>query len=238
MKIGIFTDSYFPQINGVTFTLAHWKKQLEKLGHEVFVYYPDSGDYKPKKGEVPLPSLAFPFYEGYEMGFPAVRRVEKDLDVVHIQSPAIVGLFGLAIAKKQKIPCIMTYHTPPDRYLQEVLPIGNELIQEALRALYLKYEKKLLTNCQLITSPSAQMVDTLKERWGKILPKAIHFSNGIDTEYFKEGGGAAFKKKYKIPDGKLIGYTGRHTREKHLEDLIAYADKFDGTVLVAGDGPV
>ena len=59
MKIGFFTDTYFPQINGVTYTISLWKKELEKLGHEVFVYYPDDESYTPARNEVPLPSFPY-----------------------------------------------------------------------------------------------------------------------------------------------------------------------------------
>jgi len=237
MKIGIFTDTYLPQINGVTFTLIQWKKELEKLGHEVFVYYPEDENYTPKKGEVPLPSFPFVFYKGYNIGIPSFKRIEKDLDIVHLNGIATMADLGLAVARKQKIPCVLTYHTPPDRYMYEILPVDNAIIQDALKVAYYKYEKELIKRCQLITSPSEEIIELLKERWGKLIKRAVFFSNGIDTEFFKETDGEVFRKDYKIPAGRIIGYTGRHSIEKHLEDLIAYADKFKGTVLIAGEGP-
>jgi len=237
MKIGIFTDSYLPQINGVTYTLVLWKKELEKLGHEVFVYYPEDSAYTPKKNEIPLTSLPFLFYKGYKIGLPSFKKIEKGLDIIHLQSPATMADLGLAVSRKQGIPCIMTYHTPPDRYMYEILPVNNELLQEALRMFYYKYEKELLKRVWLVTSPSEEIINILKERWGKRIKKAVFFSNGIDTEYFKEADGERFRKDFNIPPGKVIGYTGRHSIEKHLEDLINYADTFDGTVLIGGDGP-
>ena len=46
MRIGFFSDSYFPEIDGVTYTLKSWKKELEGRGHEVYIIYPN-GDYEP-----------------------------------------------------------------------------------------------------------------------------------------------------------------------------------------------
>ena len=38
MKIGLFTDTYFPQINGVAISVLMLKENLEKLGHKVYVF--------------------------------------------------------------------------------------------------------------------------------------------------------------------------------------------------------
>jgi len=42
MNIGFFTDSYFPGIDGVTYTIRAWRDRLEDRGHEVYVVYPAS----------------------------------------------------------------------------------------------------------------------------------------------------------------------------------------------------
>ena len=238
MKIGFFTDSYFPQINGVTYTINLWKRELEKQGHEVFIYFPKDKGYEPEKNEIELRSLPFIFYKGYALGLPSFKKVEKDLDVVHIQSPATMGLFGLAVSRKQQIPCIVTHHTPPDMYLNEISPIRNEFMQEALKVAYYKYERELLERCQLVTAPSQAMIDMLKERLEGYIDKAIYFSNGTDTDFFKEKKTDKFKKDYDVPNGKVIGFAGRHTTEKHVEDLIEVARDFDGTVLIGGLGPL
>ncbi|MDG6146150.1 glycosyltransferase family 4 protein, partial [Lactococcus formosensis] len=38
MRIGIFTDSYFPQISGVATSIQSLTIELEKLGHQVFIF--------------------------------------------------------------------------------------------------------------------------------------------------------------------------------------------------------
>ena len=37
MRIGLFTDTYFPQVSGVATSIRTLKTQLEKMGHTVFI---------------------------------------------------------------------------------------------------------------------------------------------------------------------------------------------------------
>ena len=38
MRIGLFTDTYFPQVSGVATSIRTLKTQLEKMGHTVFIF--------------------------------------------------------------------------------------------------------------------------------------------------------------------------------------------------------
>jgi glycosyltransferase involved in cell wall biosynthesis len=182
-------------------------------------------------------ALPFLFYKGYAIGLPSFKRVEKDLDIVHIQSPATMGLFGLAVSRKQEIPCIVTHHTPPEMYLDDMMPLKNEFVRESLKVAYYKYERELLERCQLVTAPSQQMIDLLEHRLAGYISKTIHFSNGIDTTFFRNVESHRFKKDYEIPEGKLIGFAGRHTSGKHVEDIIKLSKEFEGTIIIGGHGP-
>jgi 1,2-diacylglycerol 3-alpha-glucosyltransferase len=237
MKIGFFTDTYFPQINGVCYVISHWKEELERQGHEVFVYYPHDKEYEPKKNEVPIKSISFLFYQGYRLGMPLphMQKVEKDLDIVHIHGFATMAALGLAVSHKRKIPSILTYHTPADIYIHYIS--SNPYVIESLQSLYKFYERELLDRCKIITAPSKVIVDYIKKRAGKKLVHPIVLSNGVDTNFFKEVDSSKFKKDYNIPSGTVIGFAGRHSKEKHVEELIAIADSFKGTILIAGKGP-
>ncbi len=234
MKIGFFTDTYFPQINGVTYTVSLWKRELEKLGHEVFLYYPKDEGYKPQHNEIPLPSIPFFFYEGYRIGLPSFKKIEKNLEMVHLHGFVTMATLGLAVARKQRVPRVLTYHTPPDLYIRQIS--SNPLVEASLKVFYYRYEKELLERCQLITAPSPVLINLLRERLGRYISKTIAFSNGIDTDFFKETRTDQFKSDYDIPDGRIIGFAGRHSWEKRLEDLINFADEFDGTILIVGGG--
>ena len=41
MRIGLFTDTYFPQVSGVATSIRTLKTELEKLGHKSLYFYYD-----------------------------------------------------------------------------------------------------------------------------------------------------------------------------------------------------
>jgi len=244
MKIGFFTDTYFPQVNGVTFTISEWKNALKKHKDvELYIYYPESS-YVPEENEIPLKSVSFKFYEDYKVAVPMSRQIKNasELDVVHIHGLFSSAILGTKIAKKFSIPCVLTYHTPADRYLRYITK--SEKIQKKLKRAYNIWERKILDRCDLITTPSSPMK---KELAAKGFDNAIALSNGIDLNVFKPASDneiAEFQKNFldkDISDKKVAGYCGRIGYEKKLEDIIEiandFAEEFNGVIMVAGGGP-
>ncbi|MEM4347839.1 MAG: glycosyltransferase [Candidatus Altiarchaeota archaeon] len=232
MKIGFFTDTYFPQVNGVTYTIKTWKDKLSEIGEEIFVYYPKSS-YKAEKNEFPFHSIEFKFYRGYRVAFPT--RISKKagfLDVVHVHGLFTMAWAGLYISKKFSLPKILTYHTPADQYINYVT--RREKLQRLLIRVYNYYEKKLLNSFDLVTAPSNVIKKRLIE---KGVNDVIVLSNGIDLKFFRKINPKDFKRKFGIHGKKFIGFCGRFGYEKHLEDLISIAENFDGEILIAGLGP-
>ena len=59
MRIGFFTDTYTPQINGVVTSIRLFKKALETLGHEVYVFAPDPDHHEDDEEVVRFLSVPF-----------------------------------------------------------------------------------------------------------------------------------------------------------------------------------
>ena len=117
MKIGFFTDTYFPQVNGVSYTLAPWKRELERKGNKVKVYFPADKKYAPQKNEFGFSSINFPMYKDYRIAFPfGVEKAARDLDIVHMHTQFVMGAAGWHIANKFRLPKVFTYHTPVEMY--------------------------------------------------------------------------------------------------------------------------
>ncbi len=232
MKLGIFTDTYFPQVNGVTYTISAWKGKLEKY-HNVYIYYPESS-YIPGENEFPFRSFQFRFYEGYQVAFPrGISKKAGDLDIVHIHGLFTMAMAGVYISRKYKIPKILTYHTPADDYIDYVTK--KVTLKKTLMKLYNFWEKKLLNSCDIVTVPSKSIRDRLLDKG--VEKEIMIMSNGVDIDFFKYQDPRSFKRKYGVGKGKVIGFCGRFGYEKHLEDLIEVSDRFDGQILIAGKGP-
>lgn len=131
MKIGLFTDTYRPSINGIVFVVESTKKHLEELGHEVYIFCP-ARSIRPSKNAIAFdedhhivrfPSIKGAFYDDYDTSLffpPRVHRQirELDLDVIHFFTPGQVGLMGVYAAFKTKTPLVAQHCTDLREYVE------------------------------------------------------------------------------------------------------------------------
>ncbi len=138
MRIGLFTDSYRPSINGITFVVESLKIQLEALGHEVYVFCPARSIRPSKQIEllaeddhiIRFPSFPSGFFNEFDISvfFPplVLRQIEDmQLDIVHIFTPSQVGLLGINAALRSNTPLVIQYCTDLYEYIDNypnVLP--------------------------------------------------------------------------------------------------------------------
>lgn len=126
MRIGLFTDTYRPSINGIVFVVESLKRELENLGHEVYVFCPAKSMSPSKQAEllnedsdsriIRFPSIKGAFFDDYDTSvfFPPTvqRRIkELELDMVHVFTPSQIGLVGVRAAKKNDIPLVIQHCT-------------------------------------------------------------------------------------------------------------------------------
>jgi glycosyltransferase involved in cell wall biosynthesis len=220
VRIGFFTDSYFPGIDGVTYTIDLWRRELEGKGHEVYVVYPD-GDYEPGEREVPVRSVPNPFYNGYRI--PTFRRPSTlpELDVVHCHGPAPVGILGRYYARKHDLPAIYTHHTPLEEYFEQSVRFTS--VANALSRLYVPLENAFLRSFDVVTA-STERIDRDVEH----VPLPV----GIDMEFFRPTEADWY------PDRTVIGYSGRLSMEKNVEQVLRVAEELpEYAFVVVGEGP-
>ena len=119
MRIGIFTDTYPPFINGVSTSIVMLKKALEKQGHTVYIVTVNNENmtYKYEEDDkiIRIPGIPIGIYDYRLTGIYPVKiinRIRKwNLDVIHSQTEFGVGTFARIIAKQFHIPLVHTYHT-------------------------------------------------------------------------------------------------------------------------------
>src|SRR3989338_9237974 len=111
MKIGFFTDAYFPQINGVATSVYEITRELKKRGHEVYIVAPKYPNYIDDKNENVIRLSSISVYNQLNLRV-ATHLPEKNLlnlykrkfDIIHAHGGGTVSLIGFEIAKIRRIP--------------------------------------------------------------------------------------------------------------------------------------
>ncbi|MFB6142718.1 MAG: glycosyltransferase [Halorientalis sp.] len=231
----VFTDTYLPTVNGVTYTIRTWRSRWADRGGEMPVVYPDGDGYDPEAGEWPVRSVSLPFYNEYNVGLPAVpdSLAATDPDLVHAHTPFLLGLSGLRYAGSHDLPLVASYHTPTAEYADY---ISEGWLQSPIERAARRYETWYLEHADVVVVPSDPAREALRNQ-GVSAPVEV-VPNGVDIDQFRPVEGDAFRRAHDLPrDRPLVGYTGRHGYEKRLDLLVEAADGLDATVVFGGDGP-
>ena len=128
MRIGIFTDTYPPFVNGVSTSVAMLEKALTKLGHQVYIVTVNTENMKYKYENddhiIRIPGVPIGIYDYRLTGAYPLKSVKKiakwNLDVIHSQTEFGVGTFARIIAKQYNIPLVHTYHTMYEDYVHYI----------------------------------------------------------------------------------------------------------------------
>ena len=244
MNIGIFTDSYFPQLSGVATSIKTLKDALEEQGHNVFIF--TTTDPHIKKGTVEanifrfssVPFISFTDRRVAFRGFFEATKVAREvkLDIVHTQTEFALGMIGKYVAHQLKIPAIHTYHTMYEDYLHYVL--NGHL----LRPYHVKqFTNAYLKNMDGVIAPSKR-VEALLKRYRVNIPMRV-IPTGVDINSLNKPETVDVRKELDIPDDVPVLLTLSRVAEEKKIDRILNAmpeilDEFPQTRLViAGDGP-
>jgi 1,2-diacylglycerol 3-alpha-glucosyltransferase len=121
LRIGLFTDTYSPQINGVVTSLRGLSKGLREMGHGVTIVAPRIPGQHAEPGVIRLRSAVYPLMPEHFMALPPSPRKLLQLrtlrlDVVHTHG-ILVPMMALGIARAFGIPLVHTYHTRMRDYI-------------------------------------------------------------------------------------------------------------------------
>jgi len=232
-RVAAFTDSYLPTVNGVTYTVRTWRERWQRRGGRMDVVYPES-EHDPDPGEHPVGSLPFPFYDGFRVGVPSVPEAVASADLVHAHTPFGLGIAGLRLARRHELPVVAHYHTPTSEYAKYLA--FADPIERAIERSAEGYERRFLDRTDLVVAPSERTAEHVRGTVGTATEVAV-VSNGVDVDVFRPVDATAFRERHDLPEGPLVGYTGRHGYEKSLDAILDAAARLDVTLVFGGDGP-
>jgi len=265
MRIAMFTDAYYPRINGVTVSVHSYAAELTKLGHTVCIVCLDYSEEQQKKSLfsqkdsdqkspfkiVRIPSWSFSAIskEDRVARFDKWRRVKKAMkafkpDVIHINSEWVIGYFGAMFAHHYKVPFVFTFHTMWEDYLVNYV---NFLPDFSLRKIGRSVVKFYLKRADLIIAPTEKISSVVHEygiqKQVEILPTGIPDNLEKFSLIRQTALGLQLSKKCpQIKGKKILLFVGRIVKEKNLSFLFdvleSVQEKFPKTALLfVGGGP-
>lgn len=253
MRIGIFTDTYPPFINGVSTSVFMLKKALEKKGHEVYVVTLNTENMHYKFDEnntvLRIPGVPIGIYDYRVSGIYPIRAMniirKWKLDVIHSHTEFSMGTFARIISRQFNIPLVHTYHTMYEDYTHYITKgYFDKSSKKIVEYLTLFYCDK--TANELIV-PTKKTYDLFKQKYE--VDKNIYIiPTGIEIERFyvenvDKKKVNSIKEKLKIKDDSFnIVFVGRLAKEKNVDLLLSAQKEIikknrNINLIIIGDGP-
>jgi len=226
VRIAYFTDTYAPEVNGVTNTLTKLMGYLAREGVEFLIFAPDYAKKEEREGFVAQSAKGIYRFRGRNMkiapnsclAFPRYEEISAlcshfKPDLIHVVTEFGIGRIGVKYAKANHLPLVMSYHTDYCKYLDFYhLSLFVPAAESYLRQYY--------KNADRILVPSKHTRNSLLTKGYK---KIGIWSRGIDkdrfdTKYRKE----EVREALNIRNKFAFLYVGRINPEKGL-DLLLYA---------------
>ncbi|WP_405857324.1 glycosyltransferase family 1 protein [Streptomyces sp. NBC_01515] len=236
MRVVIVTESFPPDVNGVAHCALQTARHLVDRGHHPLVVAPATSAGPGPDAESPcpvirVPSLPLPGYPQVRVALPS-RRVaaaitEHRADIVHLASPFILGVRGMAAAARLGIPAVAVYQTDLAGYARTYVGAGEATAWRRIRSVHAAADRTL--------APSSAALGDLEAHG---VPRVRLWPRGVDAERFRPEYRDDALRRELAPNGELlVGYVGRLAPEKQIE-LLAGTCGIEGVrVVVVGDGP-
>ncbi len=233
LRVLVVTESFLPQVNGVTNSVRRVLEHLAAEGHEAELIAPTGPATYAGFPVTTARGASLPFYSEFRIGIETRRRLRAAMvrfapDVVHIASPATLGIQAARAARSLGIPTVAIYQTDLVGFAERYAVPGGARAMEALtRRIHLGVDRTL--------APSTASMDQLA-RLG--IGNVSRWPRGVDQVLFHPGRRDEALHAALAPHGEhLVGYVGRLAPEKELE-LLVHVDRLPGVRLVlVGGGP-
>jgi phosphatidylinositol alpha 1,6-mannosyltransferase len=216
MRVALVTESFLPQVNGVTNTVCRILEHLAAQGHEALLVAPGPGpESYAGFPVVAVPGVGLPGYREFKLGLPT-RRVERILrgfrpDLVHLASPFALGAAGARAARRIGVGFRGT----------------DAMIWSWIRHIHRQAEVTLV--------PSRASYEQLRAQG---IPRLALWARGVDADRFNPAHRDEQLRAWLLGEREvLVGYVGRLAGDKRVHLLAHLADLPRVRIVAVGDGP-
>ena len=248
MRIGLFTDTYFPQVSGVATSIRTLKTELEKLGHKVFIFTTTDKDVNRYEDWqiIRIPSVPFfafkdrrVAYRGFSNALEIARQYQ--LDIIHTQTEFSLGLLGIWIAKELRIPVVHSYHSQYEvyvHYLAKGMVIRPSMVKYIVRG--------FMSDLDGVICPSEIVYDLLVgykiKAEKRVIPTGIDLAKFDRPELSRED---IKKLRFKLgiaEDEVMLLSLSRISYEKNIQAIVealpmVLEENAKVKLVIVGDGP-
>jgi len=222
LRVACVTETYPPEVNGVSLTVARMVEGLHARNHDVQLVRPrQEGADTPDRGdrfhEVLLRGMPIPRYPSLRMGMPSKRTLVKlwtlqRPDVVHIATEGPLGWSALQAALHLKLPVCSDFRTNFHSYTQHY---GIGWLRKPIMAYLRKFHNRTL--CTMVPTEGLR-----RELRAEGFERLEVVTRGVDTRQFDPARrSAALRASWGADDDTLVVCcVGRLAREKNLDVLI------------------
>jgi glycosyltransferase involved in cell wall biosynthesis len=240
MRVSLVTETYFPQVNGVSRTLGELVRYLTERGDQVQLIHPNYGESVDREHVHLVRSVNLPFYRELYLPLPPFGAVYRAIDefrpdLVHIATEATLGMGVLRHALRRKIPTVSSFHTNFDQYSRHYR-VGWA------KATIWRYLRWFHNRTRETYVPSRT---TIKELEALGFERLVLWPRGVHGEHFRPDRPGRNEVRRSLgwgPDNLVISYVSRIAPEKNVSYLadaltIVAARRPELRILLVGDGP-
>lgn len=247
MRIGLFTDTYLPTVDGVVNSLLTTRKTLEGMGHDVFVCAPEDkkNGNPPDEKAIYCKAREFKKYPGYRMAKVfsdrltlAMRDYEPDL--MHSHGVAVVGMKSMWASRELRVPYVLTFHTMVLDALNYYSPL--KLNVSFVGWLVRRYLRFFLHRCRGVVVPTSAIAREVRALAPRVKMMEV-IPTGIDTKRFNTNvSGQEVREAWDLDGNEVVLHVGRLSPEKNVNTLLGAfylvkKEKPDAKLMFVGSGP-
>ena len=264
MRIGMFTDQYYPQVSGVVTSITMLYDGLTAMGHEVFIFtsyddkkYPDVPELE-GKNIINIKGISYPWKVVKDYKWTLTKKKyaklikEYNLDIMHVHTEFNMMKIAIKAAKILKIPVIHTFHTNWKEYLSNLFPIINKIFPRILlrigsaiviKPIYYHSDFEIYPTKKIISVLPCYYLrkKAIDQKPYEIIPTGLELYR-FDKNRFKKDDILKIKEKYNLAQDEFIyTYIGRTSPEKNIPLIIKAFSKAFSTnskvkLLIVGGG--
>lgn len=221
-NVGLFCDCFPPVMDGVSICVSNYAYWLQKKVGGVSVFTPrvSGAEYDYDYEVVSYLSVPVPFRAPYVTGVAEIdptylTKIESQrFKIVHAHCPFASGSTAQRIAKKQKIPCVATFHSKYRDDFSRVIP-NKSVVDAIVKQIVTFYEK-----ADQVWVPQESVREVIREYGFKgpveVVDNGSDLCDDYPEKYFVDSRNELGVK----PDEFMLLFVGQHIWEKNVKFII------------------